>query len=124
MIRLPGSGTSAGCSGLGASTQVYHNPRKWFCVEAWDRNEVATAAEMTSGQPRASRLHWFSVSPDTCALQQPAGWPAVGYRDIMSPSFHVISCTICFCLDYTISVSGPVLSAICLKPSGLGNVVA
>lgn len=50
-----------------------HSPRKTFSVEVWDRNEVATAAEMTSGQPRATWLH-CSLSHQTPVLCSSSVW--------------------------------------------------
>lgn len=60
-----------------------HSLRKPFSVDVWDWNEVAAAAEMTSGQPKAASLHWLPVSADPCALQQRLGWPAIGSGDML-----------------------------------------
>lgn len=105
---------SAGCFGLEASARVCHSLRDPFPLEVWDRKEVASAAEMTSGQPRALWLHRSLSHQRLCPaavcgvacrrvwghVAHPSSWPAVLCVPAWTYKFSSWSCA-------QPSVSGP-----------------
>lgn len=86
-------------------------PEESVPVEAWDRNEVATAAEMTSGQPRAVWLHCCPShqTPVLCSSRGMAWHRVWGHSAHPSvwPSFQT---ALSSCLNCAPLTAGPILS--------------
>lgn len=88
-------------------------------VAVWDKNDVATAAEITSGQPRAVWLHCCPCpqTPVPCSSCAMGCHRARGHAAHPSvwPSFQPAPC---FCLNCATSAIKVLFSAISLRPMG------